>query len=248
MKTRNLTTLSIGWIIVSLAPVHAAFGADTTAAGAGVQRAESLFGRVTNAATGRPLLGARVEVQGQDRVALTDGEGEYRFLGMSSGNVTLSVSYTLLDTAVIPVVIAPGAATHRDVGLTAEIYRLSKFVVSGEREGNAEAITLQKLSAGVRNIVSTDAFGSLAGNPADLLMRMPGVMAESVGGDRRYIRIRGLNENASRGFLNGGMAPYGYQRIKVKVGELEKAKLDVDPAHAPVAKRIERYGNLLFSF
>lgn len=50
--------------------------------------------------------------------------------------------------------------------------------------------------------------------------------------------IRGLNENASRGFLNGGMAPYGYRRVKVKVGEQEKAKLEVDPAHAPVAKRI----------
>jgi DNA invertase Pin-like site-specific DNA recombinase len=37
--------------------------------------------------------------------------------------------------------------------------------------------------------------------------------------------IRGMNENASRGFLNGGRAPYGYRRVKVKVGEIEKAKL-----------------------
>ncbi len=49
--------------------------------------------------------------------------------------------------------------------------------------------------------------------------------------------IRGMNENASRGFLNGGRAPYGYRRIKVKVGEIEKAKLEAVPEHAPRVKR-----------
>ena len=87
--------------------------------------------------------------------------------------------------------IAPGAATHRDVGLTAKIYRLSKFVVSGERGGNAEAITLQKLAG------CATSFRPMrrepAGNPADLLMRMPGD-GRVGGGDRRY-RIRGINEN-----------------------------------------------------
>jgi iron complex outermembrane receptor protein len=177
MQGRTLARLLIGWITASLAPIHAALGADAGASGSAVQHADSLFGRVTNAATGRPLIGARVEIQGQDRVTFTDSEGEYRFTGIPPGDVMLSVSYTGLDSAVIPAVVASGTAVRKDVGLTAEIYRMSQFVVSGEREGNAEAITLQRYSAGVRNIVSTDAFGSLAGNPADLLMRMPGVVA-----------------------------------------------------------------------
>jgi site-specific DNA recombinase len=50
--------------------------------------------------------------------------------------------------------------------------------------------------------------------------------------------VRGMNENASRGFLNGGRAPYGYRRVKVKIGEAEKAKLEADPAHAPIVKRV----------
>ena len=81
---------------------------------------------------------------------------------------------------------------QRDIGLTAEIYKMEKFTVAGEREGNALAITLQRQSDGVKNVVSADAFGNLAGNPADLLMRMPGIAGESVGGDIRFIRIRGL--------------------------------------------------------
>src|ERR1019366_2024452 len=49
--------------------------------------------------------------------------------------------------------------------------------------------------------------------------------------------VRGMNENASRGFLNGGRAPYGYRRVKVKVGEIEKAKLEAVPEDAPLVKR-----------
>ena len=45
--------------------------------------------------------------------------------------------------------------------------------------------------------MSADAFGGLAGNPADVVMRLPGVEGESVGGDNRYLRIRGLNQNLS---------------------------------------------------
>lgn len=50
--------------------------------------------------------------------------------------------------------------------------------------------------------------------------------------------VRGMNENASRGFLNGGRSPYGYRRLRVKVGEAEKSKHELEPAEAPLVKRI----------
>src|SRR5207237_8088829 len=113
------------------------------------------------------------------------------------GKVVCAVSYAGMNTAEVPVDVRGGNRNHRDVGSTSEIYMLSKFVVAGEREGNAHAITLQRLSAGVKSIVSADAFGGLAGNPADLAIRLPGVEGESVGGDFRYIRIRGMSQNLS---------------------------------------------------
>lgn len=169
----------------------------------------TLAGRVTNAATGKPLEGARVELRGTGRVTIVDSTGEYHFTAVPAGNVNLSVSYTGLNTAEQPVSVSSEPMTRHDIGLTAEIYRLSKFVVSGEREGNAEAITLQKQSSGVKNVVSTDAFGSLAGNPADLLMRLPGVEAESVGGDRRYVRIRGMQQSLSTVTMDGSRVGSG---------------------------------------
>jgi outer membrane receptor protein involved in Fe transport len=113
------------------------------------------------------------------------------------GPAVLAVSYTGLKNAEVPVAVAASGITRKDIGLTADVYRMDQFVVASEREGNAKAITLQRLSEGVKSIVSADAFGGLAGNPADLAMRLPGVEGESVGGDMRYLRIRGLHQNLS---------------------------------------------------
>jgi iron complex outermembrane recepter protein len=163
----------------------------------------SLMGRVTNAATGNTLEGARVEIQGTGKTAVTDFEGVYRFSDLPAGTVNVSVSYTGLDTMVVPATVGPNQPNRADIGLTSNIYTLGQFVVSGEREGNAKAITLQRASAGVKNIVSTDALGSLAGNPADLAMRLPGVEGESVGGDIRYIRIRGMSHQLNTITMDG---------------------------------------------
>ena len=133
---------------------------------------ETITGIVTNAATGRALEGARVVIQGTNQEAITDSLGVYSFPSVPVGSVNLAVSYTGLDIAVVPVVVAASKVNRQDVGLTAEIYKMGQFVVAGEREGNAQAITLQRLSSGIKNVVSTDAFGDLAGNPAELLVQI----------------------------------------------------------------------------
>ncbi|MDO8544622.1 MAG: TonB-dependent receptor [Opitutaceae bacterium] len=162
-----------------------------------------LTGTVSNAATRQNLEGARVVLQGTSREVFTDNQGVYRLPDVAPGNVVLSVSYTGLTTVEVPATVTAGGRNQQDVGLTADIYRLSKFVVSGDREGNAQAITLQRLSDGVKSIVSADAFGGLAGNPAELVARLPGIEGESAGGDIRYIRVRGLHQNLSSITMDG---------------------------------------------
>ncbi len=156
----------------------------------------TIVGTVTNSATGVPLEGARVALKGTTRDVATDSSGSYRLGSVPNGNAVLIVSYTGLNPAEVPVTVSEGITT-RNAGLTSDIYLMGSFVVESEREGNAKAITLQRQSDGVKNVVSADAFGGLAGNPADLAMRLPGVEGESVGGDIRYLRIRGLHQNLS---------------------------------------------------
>lgn len=168
---------------------------------------ERLTGIVTNSATGRTLEGARVTIEGTNREAITDQQGVYVFEKVTPGVITLNVSYTGLEATKSAVEVKSGQATHADVGLTSEIYKMTPFAVSGEREGNAQAITLQKQSSGIKNILSTDAFGNLAGNPAELLVRMSGVEGEEKDGDIRVVRIRGINQNLTTVTMDGNKLP-----------------------------------------
>ena len=52
--------------------------------------------------------------------------------------------------------------------------------------------------------------------------------------------LRGMIENASRGFLNGSVPPFGYRVERVKIGEREKSRLALDGNEAPTTKRIFR--------
>lgn len=163
----------------------------------------TLSGTVTNAATGRALEGARVALTGTNRETLSDRQGSYSFEGVAPGAVIAEVSYSGLDTITTPATMQPNQATRLDFKLTSQIYAMGQFVVAGEREGNAQAVTLQRLSSGVKNIVSTDAFGNLVGNPADLLVRLPGVEGATVDGTVRYVRIRGLSQNLTTITMDG---------------------------------------------
>ena len=163
----------------------------------------TLTGTVSNAATGQNLEGARVVLKGTGRETLTDNQGVYRFDNVPPGGAVLQVSYTGLQPVEQTVQISGGAPQRHDVGLTSDIYQMSKFVVAGEREGQAQAITLQRNSDGIKSIVAADVFGGLAGNPAELVARLPGIEGESVGGDIRYIRIRGLSHQLSSITMDG---------------------------------------------
>jgi site-specific DNA recombinase len=50
--------------------------------------------------------------------------------------------------------------------------------------------------------------------------------------------LRGMKENAGRGFLNGGKAPVGYRKVKVLDGRNERNKLEPDPIFAQIVRRI----------
>jgi len=52
--------------------------------------------------------------------------------------------------------------------------------------------------------------------------------------------IRGMRETASRGYYPGGPPPYGYRRVKVQDGSVQRVRLEPDPTTTPVVERIFR--------
>ena len=49
---------------------------------------------------------------------------------------------------------------------------------------------------------------------------------------------RGMKESVSRGFYLARKPPYGYRKVRVKDGDHERTKLDLDPAQAEIVKNI----------
>lgn len=48
--------------------------------------------------------------------------------------------------------------------------------------------------------------------------------------------IRGMKENISRGFFNGGMAPFGYKKVRIYVGGTQRTKLEPDETEAQIVR------------
>ena len=64
------------------------------------------------------------------------------------------------------------------------------------------------------------------------------VMDEFYSANLAQDTMRGLKENASRGFRNGGVPPMGYKTKKVVIGASKKSILDVDKNFSPIIQRI----------
>ena len=156
---------------------------------------------MSNAATKFSLEGAIVQLDGTPHSARTERDGTYRF-SVPPGTYNMTVSYTGLDPQTESVTVQSGATARKDFGLSAEIYKMNAFTVSGEREGNALAITLQRQAPNVKDVVSADAFGNMAGNPAELLGRLPGIVADS-GMEGRYVTIRGIDQTLTTVTMDG---------------------------------------------
>lgn len=180
------------------------------AGAAAAQTAGVVSGVVRNGHDGAPVAGAQVRVRETGAVAVTDSQGRYRFGAVEAGPKTLEVDYVgfperlaLIEVGAAPVTAdvvlgqaaaEPGAADVADV------------VVTGRRAGQARALSAQRSADNTRNVVSADQAGRFPDlNAAESLRRMPGVTVqrEVVGGDGRYVSIRGLDSGLNNTRVNG---------------------------------------------
>ncbi len=201
--------------------------------------AGTVTGTISNAATRNLLEGARVEVPRLGLSALTDATGRYVLVDIPDGTHELVASYLGLDPARGTVTVAGAAATTRSFDLTAAIYRLDTFTVTGEREGNAAALTAQRNAPNVKNVVALDAYGNLPNmNASELAVLLPGVAGNlSDEGNIVGFTIRGMGPGSNTitvdGALLGSQGGDSRQtRIHTMTGSMFEA-LEVTKGHTP---------------
>ncbi|MDO8539965.1 MAG: carboxypeptidase-like regulatory domain-containing protein, partial [Opitutaceae bacterium] len=169
----------------------------TNAAGAAASASTgAISGTISNTASGNLLEGAKVTVPALGLVAYTDDTGLYTLPNLPAGTHELVVSYIGLDTTRATVTVAAGQRAARNFDLTTGIYQMQEFRVTGEREGGAAAITLQRNADNVKNIVAMDSYGNLPNmNAGEVAIRLPGVAGNF------------SDENLVTGFTIRGIAP-----------------------------------------
>ena len=167
----------------------------------------SITGSVNNVSTGNLLEGASVGIPKLGLSALTDHTGRYVLSDVPPGTHEVVVSYIGLDTTRATVTVTVDQSAAHNFDLTANIYKMSEFRVTGEREGSAAAITAQRIAENVKNVVAMDSFGNLPNMSAgELAIRLPGVAGNlDDEGNVTGLTVRGMGPTLNRVTIDGGL-------------------------------------------
>jgi iron complex outermembrane recepter protein len=183
-------------------------------------------GKVSNPATKQFLFEAEVKIEGANRSTLTARDGSYRFSGLQPGTYTLTVDYTGLDTVSQQVIVEADRTAQADIELTAEIYKLSPFVVAAETEGNAYALNRRKKAEFMMEAISSDVFGSVTeGNAGEFLKNLPGVQIEYNAADARAMRIRGQDSYLTNVTIDGAQYANASSSNTTRVFEVDQISI-----------------------
>ncbi|MDP2885780.1 MAG: carboxypeptidase-like regulatory domain-containing protein [Ignavibacteria bacterium] len=150
-------------------------------------------GRVFDKDTKDLLPGANVTIKGTSMGASSDLNGAYTIPNVPPGTYTVQVSYIGYRTKTVEVSISNDATVVQDFSLEAVAIEGQVFVVTGQAQGQMQAINQQLASNKIANIVSEARIQELPDfNAAAAIGRLPGVSTLQSSGEANKIVIRGL--------------------------------------------------------
>ncbi len=173
-------------------------------ASGGTATAATLSGQVRDANTHTFLSNVAVSVPALSLRTTTRGAGEFSLVDLPAGTHTVVLSYLGYDDVTRTVTVGADEEVRLDLSLGAEVLELGRFVVEGNREGQARALQQKRIADNLLEVVSADSAGKLPdGNAAEAVRRLPGVFAEIDQNEGRYIVVRGIDASLNNITING---------------------------------------------
>jgi outer membrane receptor for ferrienterochelin and colicin len=147
-----------------------------------------LSGKITDASTGEPLVGANIEVVGSYLGAAVDADGIFIILNIPPGNISVQVSYVGYETTVVKnVQLMIDQTTQLSLKLKPSNLTLDEAIVV-----TADRVMIQKDITSSISIVRREEIESLPVTRfTELLTLQPGVVGE---GNNFYVRGGRSNE------------------------------------------------------
>ncbi len=227
-------------IITAMTATPALVQSQTTGSADGLQLAQapaeagSLQGRVRDATEGLPLQGAIVRVTGTNFEARTGRDGTFRLPSLPAGTHEVRISYVGYDTQTTTVSVQPGQRDRIDVDMPATVH-LEGMVVVGYRGAQSRALSQQRASDNIINVVSADTLGDFPDvSIAESVARIAGVAVTRHRGDADAAVIRGGNPAWTRVSVDGMEMPSAGGGRSVSLGQMTSEVINaVEVTKAP---------------
>lgn len=156
------------------------------------------------------LPGAEIKIKDTNLGTITDMSGQFSIKNIPSGEFTLSISFLGYKTYEKSLNIENEASMNLgEITLKQDYGELEEVVVkSTYRPSQARALSLQKKSAAIMNVLAADAIGKLPDrNAAEAVQRIQGVSIERDHGEGRYVSVRGAPLKWNSNLINGNRLP-----------------------------------------
>jgi TonB-linked SusC/RagA family outer membrane protein len=150
----------------------------------------SIAGRVTDQASGQPLIGARIQVLGSSLTTQTTSDGRYRLTNVPSGDATVRVVALGYAAVTRAAAIRPNEVAAVDFALALTPYSLDEFVVTATGEQSRKEIASAVSTVDVAELAKTapaQNFGDILAARAPSVTVLPG----NITGGGSRVRIRG---------------------------------------------------------
>ena len=166
-----------------------------------------LTGKVTDAVSTSPVVGASVKITNTNAGTVTDVEGNF-FISVAAGK-TYTIEITNIgyqQKTIGDIKITTGDNSPVNVALQSVTSELNAVVVtsSARREGVASLYTTQKNSSSISDAISSEVIRkSPDRNTSEVLRRVSGTSVQ----DNKFVIIRGLSERYNTSLLNNSILP-----------------------------------------
>jgi TonB-dependent receptor len=184
-----------------------------------------VIGQISDAQTGDFLPGANILIIGTSFGSASDRAGMYRIDNVLPGKYTLTFSYIGYKDFSTEIEVISGETITQDAALAVNYIETDEIVVEGLRQGQAKALSQQRSSDHIMNVVSSELIEQFPDpNAAEALQRIPGISITRDHGEGRYALIRGTEARLNSTMING-------QRIPSPEDDNRNVSLDVIPSN-----------------
>ena len=116
----------------------------------------TIEGIISDSETKEALAGANVIIEGTSKGAATDIQGKYRITNVPVGDCILVVTYIGYRDKRQSVTVIPNEITDLNIQLKFDALEGEVIVVTGQLEGQSQAINRQLTANTIVNVVSSD--------------------------------------------------------------------------------------------